>query len=317
MPRPTFPKTIFEFQQWFPNEESCLNFLIQSRWPDGFVCPRCGHKDYYWIPTRKLLQCKQCGYQASVTAWTVMHRSRMPLKLWFHAAYLVTTHTPGMSALQFQRQVGLQNYETAFSMLHKLRASMVRPSRSNLSGIVEVDETYIGGKHPGKTGRGAEGKVIVVGAVDIRGKYANRVRLMVIHNVTQATLTEFIRSNIEEGSTIKTDDWHGYNKLKQSGYNHIVSTELTHIHRVFSNLKTWLLGTHHGVSPQHLQAYLNEYTYRFNRRKTPMAGFQTVLGLAKERLGPTYKGLYGIAKGKKEWEHPTNPLAIMLYELIR
>lgn len=317
MPRPSFPKTILEFNQWFPDEESCLKFLIQSRWPDGFVCPRCGFNGYYWIPTRRLLECKQCSYQASVTAGTVMHRSRMPLKLWFHAAYLVATLTPGMSALQFQRQVGLSSYQTAFTMLHKLRAAMVRVGRDKLSGIVEVDETYIGGERPGKVGRGALGKVIVAGAVDLRGKYANRVRLTVIPNVTQATLTEFVKLNILEGSTVKTDDWLGYNKLESAGYRHTVSAELIHIHRVFSNLKTWLIGTHHGVSKQHLQAYLNEYIFRFNRRGTPMAAFQTVLGLVKERLGPTYKGLYGVAKGRKTWEHPTNPLSKVLSELTR
>ena len=313
MPRPSFPKTIFEFQQWFSNEESCLKFLIQSRWPDGFICPRCKFNDYYWIPTRKLLQCKQCGYQASVTAGTVMHRSRMPLKLWFHAAYLVATHTPGMSALQFQRQVGLSSYKTAFLMLHKLRSAMVRGGRGRLSGTVEVDETYIGGEEEGKRGRGAGGKVIVAGAVDLRGKYANRVRLAVIPDVTQNTLTRFVKSNIVEGSIVKTDDWLGYNKINQEGYKHSVSTDLVHIHRVFSNLKTWLLGTHHGaVRKQHLQAYLNEYTFRFNRRKTPMAGFQTVLGLSGVRLGPTYKGLYGVVKGRKGWVHPSNPISELM-----
>ena len=256
-----------------------------------------------------MLQCRTCRYQASPTAGTVMHRSRMPLKLWFHAAYLVATLTPGMSALQFQRQVGLNNYETAFTMLHKLRAAMVRQGRDKLSGLVEVDETYIGGKKPGPPGRGAEGKVIVAGAVDIRGKYANRVRLRVIPNVTQETLTSFVKENVEEGSTIRTDDWMGYNKLAQAGYHHEIDSDLVHIHRVFSNLKTWLLGTHHGVSPQHLQAYVNEYTFRFNRRGTPMAAFQTVLGLTKERLGPTYEGLYGVKKGRKDWVHPANPIA--------
>lgn len=313
MPRPSFPKTIFEFNQWFPDEESCLKFLIQSRWPDGFVCPRCGFNEYYWKEARNLLQCKKCGYQTSITAGTVMHRSRMPLKYWFHAAYLVTTQTPGMSAVQFARQVGLRNYETAFTMLHKLRAAMVRGGRDRIGGTVEVDETYIGGEKPGPTGRGALGKVIVAGAVDIRGKYANRVRLKVIPNVTQVTLMSFVKDNIQEGSIVKTDDWLGYNKLESAGYKRIVSTELIHIHRVFSNLKTWLLGTHHGVSKQHLQAYLNEYTFRFNRRGTPMAAFQTVLGLVKERFGPTYRGLYGIAKGEKRWEHPTNPI----WELVR
>jgi transposase-like protein len=186
----------------------------------------------------------------------------MPLKLWFHAAYLVTTLTPGISALQLQRQIGLQNYETAFTMLHKLRAAMVRQGRDKLSGLVEVDETYVGGKNAGPTGRGAEGKVIVAGAVDIRGKNANRIRLRVIPNVTQAVLTDFVQDNVEEGSTIQTDEWLGYNKLEQAGYYHVIDNELVHIHRVFSNLKTWLLGTHHGVSKQHLQAYLNEYTFR-------------------------------------------------------
>lgn len=316
MPRPTFPKTIFEFNKWFPDEEACLEFLIQSRWPDGFRCPRCGFDKFYWMKERKLLQCQKCKYQASVTAGTVMHRSKMPLKVWFQAAYLVTTHTPGMSALQFQRQLGLSSYQTAFTILHKLRAGMVRSGRDRLSGTVEVDETYIGGERPGPAGRGALGKVIVAGAVDIRGKYANRIRLKVIPNVTTDTLTEFVRSNVQEGSTVKTDDWRAYSRLGSVGYKHI-STELTHIHRVFSNLKTWLLGTHHGVSKQHLQAYLNEYTYRFNRRQTPMAGFQTVLGLAKERLGPTYRGLYGVAKGRKEWLHPTNPIVRLLAELTR
>jgi len=309
MTRPSFPKTIFEFNKWFPDEESCLQFLIQSRWPDGFVCPVCRYNEYYWIATRNLLQCKKCGYQASVTAGTVMHRSHMPLLVWFHAAYLITTQTPGMSALQFQKQVGLASYQTAFTMLHKLRAAMVKEGRERLTGTVEVDETYIGGERPGPPGRGALGKVIVAGAVDIRGKYANRVRLRVIPNVTGNTLIGFIHDNITEGSTIKTNDWGGYNRLSTSGYDHTVTSDLPHIHRVFSNLKTWLLGTHHGaVRKQHLQAYLNEYTFRFNRRKVPMAAFQTVLGLTSQRLGPTYKGLYAVAKGEGEWRHPKNPI---------
>ena len=161
MVRPSFPKSIFEFNEWFPAEEACAKFLIDSRWPDGFICPRCGFTEYFWKTSRTLLQCKQCGYQASPTAGTVMHRSKMPLKLWFHAAYLVSTLTPGISATQFQRQMGLSNYETAFTMLHKLRSAMVRQGRDKLSGLVEVDETYIGGPEPGKPGRGAAGKVIV------------------------------------------------------------------------------------------------------------------------------------------------------------
>lgn len=305
MPKLSFPKTVFEFQKQFSSEEECLKFLIQSRWPDGFVCPRCGNKDYYWISTRKLFRCKKCNYEASAIAGTVMHRSKTPLTTWFQAAYLATTHTPGISALQFQRQIGSKSYQTAFQMLHKLRAATVRPDRDKLSGIVEVDETYIGGAKPGKRGRGAAGKSIVIGAVDTKGKYANRIRFRVIPNISSSTLTEFVKSNIEEKSAVITDDWHGYSKLSKAGYNHAVDLKLPHIHRAFSNLKTWLLGTHHGVSKQHLQAYLNEFTFRFNRRKTPMAAFQTVLGLGSQRLGPTYKGLYSVAKDGT-WAHP-NP----------
>lgn len=316
MTKPSFPKSIFDFQKQFSTEENCLGFLIQSRWPDGFVCPRCGHNEYFWIKTRKLLRCKKCGYDASPTAGTVMHHSKMPLTTWFQAAYLVTTHTPGISALQLQRQLGIPSYQTAFTILHKLRAGTVRQDRSKLSGIVEVDETYIGGKKAGPTGRGALGKVIVAGAVDIRGKYANRVRLRVIPNVSSEILTGFVKDNIEEGSEIRTDEWKSYSKLSSLEYKHKIETDLPHIHRVFSNLKTWLLGTHHGaVRKQHLQAYLNEYTFRFNRRKTPMAAFQTALGLGSQRLGPTYKGLYGIAKGRKEWTHP-NPLGVLVSELL-
>lgn len=308
MTRPSFPSSLFEFNQWLPDEESCIKFMIQSRWPDGFACPRCGHNEYFWIDTRKLLQCKVCGYQTSVTAGTVMHRSKMPLLMWFNAAFFATTHTPGLSALQFQRRMGISSYQTAFTMLHKLRAATVRTDRTQLSQLVEVDETYIGGHREGKPGRGAEGKVIVAGAVDVRGKYANRIRLWVIPDVTASTLTEFVTSNVEPGSTVKTDEWISYAKLP-ADYEHVVSTDLIHIHRVFSNLKTWLLGTHHGsVGKQHLQAYLNEFMFRFNRRNTPMAAFQTVLGLAKERVGPTYAGLYGVAKGTGEWVHPRNPV---------
>lgn len=310
MPRPDFPKTVFEFNQWFPDEDACTRFMIQSRFPEGFVCPRCNHNEAYWKEPRKLLQCKNCGYQVSATSGTVLHRSKLPLTTWFQAAYQVTTSTPGKSALQFQRQVGLPRYETAFTMLHKLRAAMVRQGRDRISGRVQVDETYIGGGKEGKPGRGAAGKVIVAGAVEIKGKAAGRVRLMVIPDVTQNTLTSFVQSAVVEGSTVITDAWLGYNKLSRNGYQHMVNPDnLVNVHRVFSNLKTWLLGTHHGsVSKQHLQAYLNEYTFRFNRRNTPMAAFQTVLGLAKERQSPTYKGLYGIAKGKDDWIHPTNPI---------
>lgn len=223
-----------------------------------------------------------------------------------------------MSALQFQRQMALSNYETAFLMLHKLRAAMVKAEHEQLKGLVEIDETYIGGPEKGKAARGAKGKVIAVGAVEVHGEHAGRVRLQVIPNVTGLVLGRFVLANVQLGSTLRTDGFQAYPGVAELGYEHdpvvirdreLASKLLPHVHRVFSNLKTWLLGTHHGVSPQHMQAYLNEFTFRFNRRKTPIAAFQTVLGLADERLGPTYTGLYNVAKQNKKdakWRHPTH-----------
>ncbi len=307
MARPDFPKSVMEFQRRFATDEACLEYLIESRWSEGFACPRCGRKEHYWKAPRRLFECKGCGRQSSVTAGTVMHRSKQPLHLWFWGAYLVTTHTPGMSALQFARQTGISTYETAFMMLHKLRAAMVREGRDRLHGIVEADESYVGGREAGPGGRGARGKAIVAAVVEVRkddnGRaFAGRLRLCLIPNVMGETLVKFISDTVEPGTVVRTDGWAGYNGIKALGYRHEPVVEgapekvLPHVHRVFSNLKSWLIGTHHGVSKQHLQAYLNEYVFRFNRRRTPMAAFQTVLGLIAERVGPTYDGIYGVAK---------------------
>lgn len=319
MARPDFPRTVLEFQRRFATDEAVLSYMIESRWPDGFACPRCGGQEAYWKAPRRLLECKQCGYQASPTAGTVLHRSKMPLWAWFYAAWLVTTQTPGMSAVQFGRQMGIRNYETAFTMLHRLRAAMVKEGRELLCGVVEVDETYVGGPKAGPGGRGARGKAIVAGAVEVRGKYAGRVRLRMVPNVSGLTLVGFVKANVELGTVVRTDGWEGYNGLRAAGYRHVATVEgdpkmasklFPHIHRIFSNLKSWLIGTHHGVSPQHLPAYLNEYVFRFNRRGTPMAAFQTVLGLTAQRHGPTYEGLYAV-KGKAAgaWVHPNSTTA--------
>lgn len=307
MPRPELPHGLYDFIRRFPDDEACWRYLVQSRWPDGFRCP--DGKSGSFIKTRKLFRC-QNGHEWSATVKTVMHRTKIPLCKWFWAAYLVTTHTPGMSALQFARQLGLR-YETAYMMLQKLRAGMVNPKREKLRGIVEVDESYIGGKQAGPGGRGARGKALIVGGVEVVGEHAGRVRLRKIPNASASQLLGFIRDQIEPGSTIVTDQWQGYAQVGNIGYRHKtvtgdsrvqVTKGLPHIHRVFGNLKAWLIGTHHGVSPKHLQAYLNEYTFRFNRRKTPMAAFQTVLGIGSNVRGPTYKGVY-----RGAWIHP-NPL---------
>jgi transposase-like protein len=257
---------------------------------------------------------------------TVMERSHTPLSVWFWAAYLVSSQTPGMSAVQFQRQIGLKRYETAFQILHKLRAGMVRPDRDRIGGRadehVEVDETWVGGRTRGE-GRGVHHKTLVAAAVEVRqrepgtkldarrnGRYAGRVRLAVIPDRSAASLCGFVEHAVEPGTKIVTDNWSGYADIAARGYDHhaiaergdprVAEEHLPIVHLVFANLKTWLLGTHHGVSPQHLQAYLNEFTFRFNRRFYPFNAFRSLLGVASEATAPTYDALCS-----GEWCHPT------------
>jgi transposase-like protein len=249
-----------------------------------------------------------------------MHATRTPLLTWFWGAYLVTTVTPGMSALQFQRQLGIPRYETAFQLLHKLRAAMVRPDQDQIGGKwpVEIDEVYIGGAERGR-GRGVHHKAMVIGAVESREKggkrtkkafYAGRLRLRVVDDRTAKNLVAFVRDNVLPRSHVITDGWQGYDGLPELGFDHDslalggdpVNAELALplVHRVFSNLKTWLQGTHHGrVSTRHLQAYLNEYVFRFNRRFYPMTAFASALGIAAVTVGPTYRRLYDGG-----WTHP-------------
>ena len=301
MPRPDFPRSVVEFQQWFPNEEACVKYLYKSRWPNGFVCPTCGDTEAYYVTTRRVFKCKANGHHTYLTAGTVMHGSHTPLLAWFWAAYLVTTVTPGISAIQLERQLGI-TYETAFNMLHKLRSAMYNPERTKINGTVEVDETYIGGPTTGgKRGRGTE-KAIVIVAVEERNSHAGRVRLRHIEDVGSSTLLNFIEDTIEKRSTIVTDEFPSYKGIGKYGYKHEIDEDLRLAHLVISNLKTWIRGIFHGVSDKHLQAYLNEFTFRFNRRRTPMAAFQTILGLtSKVKDWPTYEELYS-----GEWEHP-NP----------
>lgn len=301
MPRPTFPRTLAEFQARFADETACHAYLAASRWPDGYRCARCGHGLAFELPRRRLWQCKACGHQTSVTAGSVLHRTRTSLREWFWAAYLVTTHTPGMSALQLQRQLGIARYETAWTMLHKLRRAMLRPQREPLRGKVEVDETYIGNQEGLRGGRELGDRALVVGAVEVRGRASGRVRLQVVPDASGPSLTGFVKANVEPGTTVISDGWQGYAPLSSMGYRHRPKTQgrperaqviLPRVHRVFGNLKTWLRGTHHGVENKHLPAYLDEFTFRFNRRRTPMAAFQSLLGLTGAHGPTTRKMLY-------------------------
>jgi transposase-like protein len=297
MARPTFPKTLREFREQFASESDCLAYLWQSRWPEGFRCPRCGGEKSWPLEGRWVQQCQACAYQSSPTAGTLLHRSHFSLREWFWAAYLVATHTPGMSATQLQRQMGC-SYKTAWYLLHRLRRAMVSGTRSRLSGSVEADEAIIGGPVRGKRGRGvtaAEHSTLVFGAVEViayadkHGGYmekAGRLRLAVAPRADAFSIRRFLEKNVEPGSEIDTDQWRGYSTTALAGYGHELhhpETHALHIHRAFGNLKTWLNGTHHGVDPKYLQNYLDEFVFRFNRRKTPMAAFQTLLGLATQR----------------------------------
>jgi transposase-like protein len=293
-----------EVQARFRDEEACRTYLAESRWPDGFRCPACGHDDSLELPGRLLWRCRKCGRDTSVTAGTVLHRTRTPLTQWFWAAYLVTTHTPGLSALQLQRQLGISRYETAWTLLHKLRRAMVRPGRDLLRDKVEVDEAYVGGpEFDLRGGRQLRNKALVVAAVEVRGKGSGRVRLQVVPDASGPSLTGFVKAYVSPGATVMTDGWQGYAPLSDMGYRHRPRTQgnprraskiLPRVHRVFGNLQTWLRGTHHGVSAKHLQSYLDEFTFRFNRRNSPMAAFQTLLGLGSQQGATTYHQLYAV-----------------------
>lgn len=321
------PQSLLEFQRMFSSETACTTYLEKIKWPDGFLCPECGVSDEAQrIITRpRVIRCRHCHSDVALTAGTIMHATRQPLQAWFLGAYLVTTQTPGISAVQLQRQLGLTRYETAFQMLHKLRAGMVRPNRDRigLDWPVEVDETLIGGRTKGE-GRGVHHKVTVAGAIEVRpnslradGKktqrtvYAGRLRLHLVPNRSAKTLTGFVQENVTKGAVVRTDGWGGYDDLTKLGYAHEpmvlngdgekTDVHLPMIHIAFSNLKTWLMGTHHGVSKQHLPAYLNEFVFRFNRRFYPMTAFASILGISMKTVGPTYKGLYD-----GTWDHGTH-----------
>ena len=300
MPRPDFPRSVIEFQGRFPDEEACRAYLFASRWPDGFVCPACGGVEVGAEHRRRLWQCQGCGRQTSVTAGTVMHKTHLPLTLWFWAAYLVATHGPGMSALQLQRQLGISRYETAWTILHKLRRAMVAPERGPLTGEVEVDEGFLGGRDTDlRGGRQRDGKPLVGVAVEVRGSGSGRLRLQLLRDASAASLTPFVASSVAAGTIVHTDGWQGYSRLQAAGFDHRPHKQrarfpdrewvLPRAHRSLSNLKTWLQGTHHGVSPKHLQVYLDEFVFRHNRRRTPLAGFQTLLGLGAAHEPSTFR----------------------------
>jgi transposase-like protein len=277
-----YPRDLAEFEAWFPSDAECREYLVRLRWPDGFRCPRCG-KGKAWPVRGTLLQCAACGRQTSVTAGTIFQDSRTPLTTWFRAMWWLTNQKTGVSALGLQRALGLCSYKTAWTWLHKLRRAMVRPGRDRLTGRVEVDEAYVGGVHPRRRGRQRETKALVAVAVQVEGRRLGRIRLRRIPDASAASLMDFMQDAIEPRSIVHTDGWLGYVPVRRHGYKHRVtflqgqaqppSQLMPHVHQVVSLLKRWLLGTHHGaVTHEHLDYYLDEFTFRFNRRSSRSRG---------------------------------------------
>ena len=298
-----YPRTLQEFDGWFSSESSCLDFLQKLRWPQGFECPVCGGCKG-WLMNTGLIRCAACQHKISVSAGTMFHGTRKPLRLWFQAIWYVTSQKFGGNALGLMRVLGLGSYQTAWSWLHKMRRAMVRPGRSPLNGIVEVDETLIGGEdHGGKRGRGAGRKSIVIIAIEVHDpKGFGRVRMRRINDASGENLIPFICDSVSPCSTIRTDSWRGYNDLCNFDYIHEkvnlsdsddpAHVVLPGVHKIASLLKRWLLGTHQGfVSGKHLDYYLDEYTFRFNRRKSKARGllFYRLLQQAVMTTPSSYK----------------------------
>jgi transposase-like protein len=270
-----FPRTIEEFGKMFPTEAACYRYLLKVRWPKGFSCPRCGHRKACVLEKRRLYQCAQCKYQASLTARTIFHGTRTPLKVWFWAVFFFSRHKQGISALQFKKDLGLSSYQTAWSICHKVRSALQESKKFPLQGLIEADDAYVGGNEPGVHGRETQRKAVVAVAIEGRGKHAGRARMEVVEDASARSLVPFIDMNVAPGSSVATDGWKGYEDLVKFGYEHEqiilgrperASKLLPWVHITFSNLKSWLKGTFHSVSKKHLPLYLQEFCFRLNRR---------------------------------------------------
>ncbi len=296
---PEFPKSLDEFERLFPDEESCARWLYRARWPEGFRCPDCGCDRGYELTKRTLvIACAGCAKQTSVTAGTTLHQTHLPLRTWFRAAWLVATHKNGISAMQLRIQLGLGSYKTAWSLLKRLRGAMVDPDRSPLAGLVEVDEAslpYRTKNDPvsGGCGRSSEGKMLIAAATEAREKGPGRIRLAVIEDYSAQSLRGFLAGACAPGATVLSDGWSGYIGLERAvgGLRHdvkIVGAMAAHVvlpwvHRLIANLKRWALGVYHGLRRRCLQSYLDEFVFRFNRRRNPQAAFAKLLGVAVRR----------------------------------
>jgi transposase-like protein len=290
------------FEARFADDAACAAHLFARRWPTGFVCPACGGTKRWALNGKRFTwQCAGCAKQTSVTAGTVMHRSHLPLRTWFVAAHIVTSHSNGISALQLQAQLGLGSYKTAWLLLHKLRRAMVAPDRGLLADLAEADETEIPFRTKddppaGGEGRSPVGKMLIAGAVELspQGEPC-RIRLAPINDFSAASLKPFVAGVAQPGATVITDGWSGYAGLPDHAHHpKVVGTMAAHVvlrwtHRVFANLKRWALGVYHGLRKAHLGRYLDEFVFRWNRRRHTRAAFDTLLGIGAHLTPATYR----------------------------
>lgn len=277
-----YPRTLADFEGRFATDEACREYLFRLRWPDGFRCPRCGH-GRVWPTGTGRWECASCAYQASVTAGTIFQDTHRPLTMWFRAIWWVTSQKTGASALGLRQTLGLRSYKTAWTWLQKLRRAMVRPGRDRLSGQVEVDESFLGGLEEGHRGRSLLKKAMIAVAAEKDGSKIGRIRMRRIPDASADSLHAFICDTILSGSVVHTDGWAGYGGLEAKGYTHQITIRgkrkqaaselMPRVHRVVSLLKRWLIGTHQGaVSHEYLDYYLDEFTFRFNRRASRYRG---------------------------------------------
>lgn len=318
-----YPRSVGEFQAWFRADADCLDYLEWMRWPRGFVCPGCGNGGGWRLGDGRLM-CAACGHRTSVTAGTIFDRTRTPLTVWFTACWSFATAKDGISALSLQRSLEIGSQQTAWAMLHRLRSVLVRPGRDRLTGAVEVDETYIGGEEPGLRGGRAKGKKALVGvAVEVKEpRGIGRCRMALLADGSSASLHPFVTGHVAQDATVITDAWMGYHGLARLGYAHQRRSQraarargddpgelLPAVHRVASLAKRWLLSTHQGsVDETHLQSYLDEFVFRFNRRRSRSRGlvFYRVLELA---VGHEPVRYHDIVAGKRPRRIPPAPPA--------
>lgn len=277
-----YPRTYQEFRDWFPDDQACLDYLATLRWPRGFECPRCGSGGFWRISQRRLWMCAECGRKTSVTAGTIFHRTRSPLSSWFAAVWFITSQKTGVSAQGLQRVLGFGSYETAWAWLHKLRRAMVRPNRERLAGIVEVDQTFIGGVTAGQRGASTNKVPVTIAVERDERDRIGRIRLEVADRPNSAEMVEFTAEIAEPGTIIRTDGASVWLRLTLMGYEHEPVAGIhaddpdqttPGVHLVASLLKRWIAGTlHHRISHLHLPYYLDEFTFRFNRRTSTARG---------------------------------------------